>query len=69
MLGREFVKRIRLLLGRTETIRTRFDLDKEGVLVEHVVLETRDPPRNMPGQRVERYRAQSNRARGPDEGL
>jgi hypothetical protein len=46
MLGREFVKRIRLLMGRTETVRTRFDLDKNGALVEHVVLETHDKPNN-----------------------
>jgi hypothetical protein len=42
MLGREFVKRIRLLMGRTETVRTRFDLNNDGVLVEHVVVETSD---------------------------
>ena len=42
MLGREFVKRIRLLLGRTETVKTWFELKPDGVLVEHVSLETHD---------------------------
>jgi hypothetical protein len=31
-------------LGRTETVKTRFDLNKDGSLVEHVVLETHDKP-------------------------
>jgi hypothetical protein len=44
MLNREFVKRIRLLLGRTETVKTRFELKEGGVLIEHVSLETNDPP-------------------------
>jgi hypothetical protein len=42
VLGREFVKRIRLLLGRTETVKTRFELKPDGSLVEHVSLETHD---------------------------
>jgi hypothetical protein len=45
VLGREFVKRIRLLLGRTETVRTRFELKDDGRLVEHVTLETHDARR------------------------
>jgi hypothetical protein len=47
MLGREFVKRIRLLMGRTETVKTRFDLDEDGALVEHVIVETHDKPNNV----------------------
>ena len=43
MIDREFTKRIRLLFGRHETIKTRFELDA-GQLVEHVVLETHDRP-------------------------
>jgi hypothetical protein len=42
MIGREFRKRVRLLLGRSETITTRFELTDEGKLVEHVSLETHD---------------------------
>jgi hypothetical protein len=42
MIGREFVKHLRLLLGRSELIRTRFQLDEQGRLVEHVSLETHD---------------------------
>lgn len=42
MIGREFVKHLRLLLGRSELIRTRFQLNEEGKLVEHVSLETHD---------------------------
>jgi hypothetical protein len=48
MIGREFVKRLRLLHGRSETIRTRFELDKAGGLVEHVTLETHDKPSVAP---------------------
>ena len=48
MIGREFVKRLRLLHGRSETIRTRFELDKTGGLVEHVTLETHDKPSATP---------------------
>jgi hypothetical protein len=44
MIGREFVKRIKLLFGRTETIRTTFDLNKAGKLVENIVVETHDAP-------------------------
>ena len=44
MIGREFVKRLRLLHGRSETIKTRFELDKAGGLVEHVTIETHDKP-------------------------
>jgi hypothetical protein len=42
MIGREFVKRPRLLQGRSETIKTRFELNKAGRLVEHVIVETHD---------------------------
>lgn len=42
MIGREFRKRVRLLLGRSETITTRFELTDDGCLVEHVSLETHD---------------------------
>jgi len=42
MIGREFVKHLRLLLGRSELIRTRFQINEEGKLVEHVSLETHD---------------------------
>jgi hypothetical protein len=42
MIGREFRKRVRLLLGRSETITTRFELTNEGQLVEHIALETHD---------------------------
>ena len=48
MIGREFVKRLRLLHGRSETIRTRFELDKAGRLVEHVTVETHDKPSLAP---------------------
>ena len=48
MIGREFVKRIRLLHGRSETIKTRFELDKAGGWVEHVTLETHDKPSVAP---------------------
>jgi hypothetical protein len=43
MLGRDFFKRLRLLKGRSEIIKTRFELDKSsGKLIEHVTLETHD---------------------------
>ena len=42
MIGREFRKRLRLLEGRSETITTRYELDKAGRLIEHVTLETND---------------------------
>ena len=42
MIGREFVKHLRLLLGRSEIIRTKFQLNEQGKLVEHVSLETHD---------------------------
>ena len=44
MIGRQFVKRIKLLFGRTETIKTTFELDRAGQLVENIVVETHDPP-------------------------
>jgi hypothetical protein len=44
MIGREFLKRLRLLSGRSETIKTRYELDESGRLVEHVTVETHDPP-------------------------
>ena len=40
MIGREFVKHLRLPFGRSELIRTRFQLNEQGKLVEHVSLET-----------------------------
>ena len=42
MIGREFVRRLRLLRGRTQVITTRFELTDSGCLVEHVALETHD---------------------------
>jgi hypothetical protein len=43
MLGHEFIKLLRLLKGRSEIIRTRFELDEnDGRLVEHVTVETYD---------------------------
>jgi len=42
MIGREFRKRVALLLGRSETITTRFELTDKGNLIEHVSLETHD---------------------------
>ena len=48
MIGREFVKRLRLLYGRSETVKTRFELDKTGRLVEHVTVETHDKPNVAP---------------------
>jgi hypothetical protein len=45
MIGRQFVKRIKLLFGRTETIKTTFELNKAGQLVENIVVETHDPPK------------------------
>ena len=48
MIGREFVKRLRLLQGRSETVKTRFELDKTGRLVEHVNVETHDKPSVTP---------------------
>jgi len=44
MIGRDFFKRLRLLNGRSETIKTRYELDKAGRLVEHVELQTHDKP-------------------------
>lgn len=44
MIGREFVKRLRLLYGRHETIKTRFEIQPGGKLVEHVELQTHDMP-------------------------
>ena len=48
MIGREFVKRLKLLHGRSETVRTRFELDNAGGLVEHITLETHDKPSVAP---------------------
>lgn len=42
MIGREFRRRLRLLQGRSETITTRFELNDDGELIEHVSLETHD---------------------------
>ena len=47
MIDREFTKRIRLLNGRHETIKTKFQLEADR-LVEHVVLETFDRPAHAP---------------------
>jgi hypothetical protein len=44
MIGREFIKHLRLRHGGIETIRTRFELNKDGVLVEHVRVETHYGP-------------------------
>ena len=44
MIGRKFVKRLRPLYGRSETISTRFELDSMDRLVEYIVVETHDPP-------------------------
>ena len=44
MIGREFIKHLRLRHGGTETVRTRFELNKDGVLVEHVTVETNYRP-------------------------
>jgi hypothetical protein len=49
MIGRDFFKRLRLLNGRSETVRTRFELNGAGRLVEHVVVETHDAPAPAPG--------------------
>lgn len=48
MIGREFVKRLRLLHGRSEIVKTRFELDKAGRLVEHVTVETHHKPSVAP---------------------
>jgi hypothetical protein len=48
MIGREFKKKLRLLNRRHETIKTRFELNKAGSLVEHVELETHDRPTRTP---------------------
>ena len=47
MIGRQFIKHLRLLNGRHETIKTRFELE-EGKLVEHVVIQTHDRPASTP---------------------
>ena len=44
MIGREFIKHLRLRHGGIETIRTRFELNKDGALVEHVTVETHFRP-------------------------
>ena len=49
MFGREFVKRLRLLHGRSATIRTRFELDKAAGLLEHVTVETHGRNRRRRG--------------------
>jgi hypothetical protein len=56
MIGREFLKRLRLVGGRSETIRTRFELDGLGRLVEHVVIETHDRFAVVPENRVQVHR-------------
>jgi hypothetical protein len=42
MLNQTLIKILRLLRGRSEIIRTRFELNELGVLVEHVSMETHD---------------------------
>jgi hypothetical protein len=44
MIGREFIKHLRLRHGGIETIRTRFELNTNGALVEHVTVETHYRP-------------------------
>ena len=44
MIGREFVKHLRLRGGRIEIITTRFELDKRGQLIEHVTIEVQEKP-------------------------
>jgi hypothetical protein len=48
MIGREFVKHLRLLYGRRETITTRFGFNAKGQLVEHIVVQTYDRPAPTP---------------------
>jgi hypothetical protein len=42
MIGRKFVKQLRLRGGRVETITTRFELDPQGGLIEHVTIEVHE---------------------------
>ena len=42
MIGRDFYKHLKLLGGRSETIRTRFEFDSAGRLVEHIGVWTQD---------------------------
>jgi hypothetical protein len=44
MIGRKFVKQLRLRGGRSEMITTRFELDGRGQLVEHVTMEVQERP-------------------------
>lgn len=44
MIGREFVRRLRWSHGRTEIITTRFELDEQGQLIEHVTVEVQERP-------------------------
>jgi hypothetical protein len=44
VIGREFVKRLRWSHGRIETVTTRFELDEQGQLIEHVTLEVQERP-------------------------
>lgn len=53
MIGREFVKRLRLLYGRSETITTCFGINDKGQLVEHIVVETHDKPAPSPSRMPE----------------
>jgi len=48
MIGREVRKWLRLHQGRSETITTRYELDKAGRPVEHVTLETNDSRTDAP---------------------
>jgi hypothetical protein len=44
MVGREFVKQLRLRQGRIQTTRTRSDFNNHGRLVEHVTAQTNERP-------------------------
>ena len=65
IIGRELVKRLRLLNGRSESIRTRFEVDAAGLFVEHVVVETHDQPtRGAAGSPQAHLRPTRGRAEG-----
>jgi hypothetical protein len=48
MIGREFVRRLRWSHGRIETVTTRFELDEQGQLIEHVIMEVQERPLAAP---------------------
>ena len=64
MIGRDFRKRQRLLHGRSETITTRYELDKAGRFVEHVTLETNDRRTGI-ADTTQVYRRAADRRRTP----